>query len=385
MSEISEVLSGLFLLFLFFCLLGIPLLLTLYHVSLLFMRRPAAWMVRWRTRLEIVTLFLGVIYSCGAAAISNICFNADWPMQLANREIHAPVATWHRPTVIVIAVIGILGYLILRLVPLRKMPPLVVVCGISFVYAGILISILWCVQISRGEYVWLALFPVNCILLALIQIKNLILQWRQLQEEERKNFRNLFLQKCSEKLYDSRKWPLFAFVLFLPILGLLIGILALFGQSPDAVIRAFTETSDWNLSTKVSPQNIYYDEHYLCTVAAGGHRKVVKPLRMGERHGHAVIVNRQLCVANAFEQVLEERLPGIHRGIRRFYDTYGLPVAKLIRSPFLADAVYFLMKPLEWIFLLTIYFTDVNPENRIAIQYLPLAEQKRLYHICKGN
>ena len=41
------------------------------------------------------------------------------------------------------------------------------------------------------------------------------------------------------------------------------------------------ETSGWNLSRRVAPQNVYYDEHYLCTVAAGGHRKIVKPLRLG--------------------------------------------------------------------------------------------------------
>ncbi|WP_341274143.1 DUF6688 family protein [Clostridium saccharoperbutylacetonicum] len=29
------------------------------------------------------------------------------------------------------------------------------------------------------------------------------------------------------------------------------------------------------------------------------------------------------------------------------------------------------MKPLEWIFLIVLYFCDVNPENRIAVQYLP--------------
>jgi hypothetical protein len=34
--------------------------------------------------------------------------------------------------------------------------------------------------------------------------------------------------------------------------------------------------------------------------------------------------------------------------------------------------VYILMKPLEVMFLLVLYTVDVNPENRIAVQYLPL-------------
>ena len=47
------------------------------------------------------------------------------------------------------------------------------------------------------------------------------------------------------------------------------------------------------------------------------------PLRLGMRHGHEVIVNRQLCVANAFEQVLEERTPRFHRALRNFFPDFG--------------------------------------------------------------
>lgn len=185
------------------------------------------------------------------------------------------------------------------------------------------------------------------------------------------NFKNKYLEWLNRRLEHSAVWPAAAFLFMWPMLAVIICILILFGQRPDSAIRAWTETSDWNLSQKIASQNIFYDEHYLCTVAAGGHRKVVKPIRMGVRHGHPVIVNRQLCVANAFEQILEERVPKLHRNVRFFYDRYGFPVAKLIRSPYIADIVYFLMKPLEWGFLLVIYMTDVKPEDRIAVQYLP--------------
>ena len=40
-----------------------------------------------------------------------------------------------------------------------------------------------------------------------------------------------------------------------------------------------------------------------------------------------------------------------------------------IGLPSLADIIYFLMKPLEWLFLLVLYLFDTNPENRIAVQY----------------
>lgn len=42
----------------------------------------------------------------------------------------------------------------------------------------------------------------------------------------------------------------------IPFLGILIGILSLFGQAPDSVIKAFTETADWNLSINILAQNL---------------------------------------------------------------------------------------------------------------------------------
>ncbi|WP_314165055.1 DUF6688 family protein, partial [Lachnoanaerobaculum gingivalis] len=46
------------------------------------------------------------------------------------------------------------------------------------------------------------------------------------------------------------------------------------------------------------------------------------------------------------------------------------PVARLIKSKWIADIIYIVMKPLEWIFLMVIYMSDVHPENRIATQYM---------------
>ena len=170
-------------------------------------------------------------------------------------------------------------------------------------------------------------------------------------------------------LNNTSNWPWIAFLTAIPLLGIIVAVLLLFGQEPDSLIKAWTETADWNMSQKVAPQNIVRDEHYLCTVAAGGHGAIVKPIRTGKRHGHRVIVNRQLCIANAFEQLLEERAPNFHRFVRASYDKIGYPIAKHIQSPYIADATYFIMKPLEWIFLFSLYLFDIKPENRIAVQY----------------
>ena len=67
---------------------------------------------------------------------------------------------------------------------------------------------------------------------------------------------------------------------------------------------------------------------------------------------------------------MEERTPRFHRAVWHFYDKYGFPVARLIRSRYAADFVYFLMKPLEWLFLAVLYLTEVHPEDRIVVQYM---------------
>ena len=68
--------------------------------------------------------------------------------------------------------------------------------------------------------------------------------------------------------------------------------------------------------------------------------------------------------------MLEEKIPRVHKVIRGAYDKYGFPVARLIKTKVAADIVYFMMKPVEWIFLIVLYLVDVKPENRIAVQYM---------------
>lgn len=112
--------------------------------------------------------------------------------------------------------------------------------------------------------------------------------------------------------------------------------------------------------------------HYLCTVSLKGHPRIIKPVRYGIRHNNRIIVNRQLCIANAFEDLIKERSPIFHQRIRSFYDKYGYPLSKHINTEVSADIVYILMKPLEYIFLVILYLFDKKPENRIARQYLPI-------------
>ena len=348
-----------------------PILLTLINLIYIFIGKNNSQLRSLGRKFEYITICLGILYTLLYLPLTNIVF-ADWPEPLYNAQVHSPIWTAGVPTVAVLSLLGAAGYLALSTIPLKKTPPLLTVLSISAMYLGIMQCALWTFQVFAPDWrIWLCLLPVNCILISIKVIRQKINEWGEESPQNTKIFSSPFLSRINVWLSRSSRWPIAAFLLAWPLLGIVIAILVLFGQQPDSLVKAWTETSDWNLSQQISPQNVFYDEHYLCTVAAGGHRRLVKPLRMGERRGHPVIVNRQLCIANAFEQVLEERLPRLHRPIRAFYDRYGFPLARHIHSPYAADAIYLLMKPLEWFFLAVLYAVDVKPENRIAVQYLP--------------
>jgi len=155
----------------------------------------------------------------------------------------------------------------------------------------------------------------------------------------------------------------------------LLGVYALFHGlwlgEVGAFAQVFTRTCDYTFS-QVPLEIIPADCHYLCTVAARGHRSLVRPLRLGKRAGVTIIVNRQLAVANAFEDLLHERFPRFGRLARRTYDRLARPICQHLRSPWISDLVYLAMKPLEWSFYLTLLLLDrQKPEERIARMYRP--------------
>lgn len=313
--------------------------------------------------IELVAIALGAGYLYMYVAVSEILF-VSWDTQLYNRQQHSMISPDAFITILVISLIAGAGYVVVRFIPAQKQSPIVSALGISCIYLGVGVCVVWCIQ-TISDLV-LVMFPANCILLfvktvyILVYQKNNLIQTKQV---------SLKYKRVAKILNTATNLPWVALLLVIPLLGIIVAVLFLFGQEPNSVIKAWTETAEWTLSQKTAPQNIYYDEHYLCTVAAGGHRNVVKPTRSGYRHGHRVLVNRQLCIANAFEQVLQEKLPKFHKAVRKVYDNVGYPIARHIRSQYVADAVYFIMKPLEWLFLLVLYTVDINPEDRIATQY----------------
>lgn len=355
-----------------FCL---PAVLTVLNIIHLFLRDAQT---RMADKIDSMIFIIGpiltwLLYKIWDAPYWSEALYLPLSGSILDTDFHEPFSREYLTVFIVWSVVGWCGFMLLRFV--KKLPPLLAVLSLGGVYIGCIFCVCWMVQILPYgfdhaavlpiEGLCMCLFPFNYLLSSIRLIRILITRERKLEEEQNKPV----LSGIGRLLMDCRKWPLFAFVAMFPLLGICLGILFLFGQQPGDVAKLFTDTSDWFFSKQLSPPAVYYDNHYLCTVAAGGHRKLVKPQRFGMRHGHRIIVNRQLCIANAFEELIAEKTPGFHRRLRRFYDTYGYPIARHIKSPWTADVVYLIMKPLEWFFLMILYLTDIEPEKRICRQY----------------
>lgn len=329
--------------------------------------------------------------------LSILGWRKDWPEALeagaSFEDLHRPVASWHTPTVAALAIAGLLALAALRRSQGHQ-PPLVTVLCLSATYLAAAVCLAWLVQVgphtTQSPLTALVCLVPFAFLVSTVDVTRAVMATALTERARtatprpgvastsaidpvppRRASLQGVLAWSEQVLHRVSRWPVAALALALPVWGVLTAVLLLLGQRPDSAVRAFLDTSDWTLSTRQSPPMVQLDQHYLCTVAAGGHRRLVRPLRRGVRHGHDVVVNRQLCVANAFEDVLAERLPRTHRAVRGFYDRCGLPVARHVTTSWRADAVYLVMKPLEWVFLAVLYASDHHPEQRIARQYLP--------------
>lgn len=372
--------------------LVLPVALVALDIFFIVKKREKIW-------FEVLAFSVGTIYMLLAYMLWDLP-DYDYPLNVyGTAKAHAPFNFEYFDSVALFAGWGFISYLLLKYIK-KKLPPIVETLMLAGVYIGMILSGMWVIQllggarpvgierkILFGEEAAEGMFSFSlsfsdyvmilclCVVPVIFIIHSMRLLVRIVKEkaafQENVVYENAVLKGVNTFLCKGTKVFWLALIAILPVLGILVIILILFGQQPDSIILAFTKTSDWILSGEISPPPVAYDTHYLCTVSLRGHKKLVKPVRFGLRRGEKIVVNRQLCVANAFEQLIEERTPKFHKAIRTFYDTYGYPISKHINSAWSADVVYLLMKPLEWIFVLVLYLFDTRPEDRIHSQYLP--------------
>jgi hypothetical protein len=259
----------------------------------------------------------------------------------------------------------------------RNQPPLLTVIYTNLVLYGLVLCILLLFQIehykdgfldNEHEYRYeLMIAPLLHIIFSVFVLFSLIKNEQILATH--RSFKNKTLEKLNSIIAKSTYLSFWIFLFFIPIFILITLILIVFGQEYDSLVKVFTNTTTWYFSQKSHPPYLQNEGHYLCTVAACGSPKVVKPILIGERHGNKIIVNRQLQIANAFEEIIMVKYPKTHQFIRKNYDKYGYPISKDINTESRSNLVYICMKPFEWLFLIFIYLTHLNPEHIIKKQY----------------
>lgn len=230
---------------------------------------------------------------------------------------------------------------------------------------------------------WVLFGSVPIVLLFLIKLAENHQLLKYYIEENGYHSETMIGRFCAAVLNLSPilKYPVLLLIL-VPVLILFSLFLMLFGQKPDSLIRSFTDTYKHGFSQLDHLcENVECGGHFLCSVGANGHKKVVKPIRYGERNGSKIICTRQLLISNAFEELVQEKTPGLHRLIRRNYNRVGNLIHRhyhFFNNKFVSDTVYILMKPLELLFVVSLYLFDRKPENRIAMQYLKKEDKKRI-------
>jgi hypothetical protein len=343
--------------------MAITAILSFLNICLIWVRPKTTRRFKIKVRvLECVGMLIGFLFT--ALILLLLTTMEDYNSAIHLGDYHSPIWLRTIPTLLLLWGIALLGYFVLTFTNAAKTPPLLTALSIAALYIGAFECVMFCIQTFGNEFaVYLWLYPINLIIIygRLIREKAYELKMRSTDAPQSG------VWGWINRSLSGKWFPLWALLLAFPLLGVAIIVSLLFGQRPDDFIKAFTETADWTLSQKIAPPSS--GGHYLCTVAAQGHKQLVHPHRMGIRHGRNIVVNRQLCVANAFEQILEERTPKLHKMVRYVYDHCGFSLSQHIKTKAAADIVYIVMKPLEWFFLLVLYLTTVNTEERIERQY----------------
>lgn len=326
---------------------------------------------------DMATIFIGGIYylllmDFIGDAVNGGITGKDYTEAVYPEQYHAILNSEYGAIIQWVMVIGFISMILLCVRKPYKTPPLQSALCIAFTAIMLLLMGIIHIQMIcnfENAFIMFYLYYLNLIIISARRIHYHITEQVRLANERVTVFRTKAGEKLHKIMSTISGMTKFSFMLILPIAVICEILYILFGQGADGFIKAFTMTADWTFSTQTPPPPMEYQGHYLCTVAVNGHEKVVKPVRYGIRHNQKIIVNRQLLIANAFEDLIAEQFPEVHKRIRNFYDKYGYPVSRHITTRTRADIVYIIMKPLEYIFLGVLYMFDTQPENRIAVQY----------------
>ncbi len=312
-----------------------------------------------------------------AGPIGGLLISSGVGTHLKYDEIYTPVNHDHFLTIIVLYAVSAIAYWNSILFN-EQSTPIIKSFNILGMAQGFILCIFLAIQLGPfslfGFIPVIITFPLLCpylfSLLLFIEIRKRFYHFKKELDEEDYIYDSLVLEKVEGIITNEKVENPLIFFLLLPFVALQQAILLLFGQESMSIIKAFTETTTYTFSQYEPPPHPGTG-HYLCTIASRGSTWLVKPQRKGIRGGKEIDVNRQLMIANAFEEWLEIHTPRFHRFLRSNYNKVGIPLNNFVQAKWASNLFFILMKPWEWFFLVWLYIFDKNPEKRIQKQYLP--------------
>ncbi len=335
---------------------------------------------------KLAPFFISIVGPIGGLLIS---FHGS-PHTIYDDLYYTPINHDHLLTISILYGIAALAFCMSEY-KTEELPPMLRAFSLVGMAQGFILCIVLSIQLGGFMFVGLIpigiTFPALCpplfALLLFISIKKDLTSFEEMDEEgnsmlDSEILDDSFMLRTARKVLKKSNTmnPLVLF-LCIPFMAIQQAILILFGQQPDSFIRAFTETATYTFSQHLPPPPPSTD-HYLCTIAARGHYNLVQPTRVGWRGGRKIYVNRQLMIANAFEEWLEDYVPLSHAALRWCYERTGKPLNNCVKNKWLSSIFYVIMKPWEWFFLTWLYCLDKQPESRIQRQYFPRNWKGRL-------
>ena len=144
----------------------------------------------------------------------------------------------------------------------RKLPPVLVVIYLTFMLVGAIVCVFMMIQLAdhsdrmdnvdpaAGLFMLLApWFHLLMILVILIKFVN-----QKQDNASMRQYSSRFLNFLNNKLRATRGLSIWTVLIALSILLVFTLMLCLFGQEPDSLAKAFTETTTWAFSEKVHPE-----------------------------------------------------------------------------------------------------------------------------------
>ena len=129
---------------------GWPIIVGILNIYYLFRKRPLeAQAIKNERICSFAAIFIGGIYAILISGMIMDIKYVPWDEQLYNAQMHSPIDPYEETTIVALLFLWAIGYFGIRIINVKKVPPLVPVLFIAMIYIGIAVGLVWIIQTVR--------------------------------------------------------------------------------------------------------------------------------------------------------------------------------------------------------------------------------------------